>query len=227
MRWFLVLLAACGTEAVPAPAPTTPAPAAPLASPPPVDAAVDATVADKEDVIPELTTSPQNATTKQLIAELVAKGYTATPTKNSSETLVCKGEACACMAELRCKGGCPTLKQNLAVFDKALNHPSDDRTVDCDIAETGEICGDAFFRFEGDIHRIERHYFDANGVMIGKVDNADDYFPYCGGKARVRFMGAQPRCAKPTNVKQLCSNGKPHEPQQDPRSMLDGNLAIQ
>lgn len=166
------------------------------------------------------------ATTKELVADLVAKGFKA-KAAGTGETLVCnKDGGCVCLVELSCKGPCITLEKNLAAFKQALHPPPDsDRSVDCEIADTGMLCEGSFFRFQGDMYRDETRYFDKAGNLIGQYNTSGDSFEYCGGKARVRYMGAQPRCEKPSAVKTICSDGKKHAPVPDPRGRLERALA--
>ncbi len=211
MRPFLVLLlCACS-----APEPTTPPPAAPVRAP------ADAAVVVAVDAAPAH--GPARSATQQLVDELAAKGYKVSAGSKPSETVVCSANNCVCLAELECGAGpCITLEKNLAVFDAARK--SKDRPVDCELADTGTSCDGSFFRFEGDIYRLETRFFDKSGALIGQR-NATDNFEYCGGKARVRYMGAQPRCAAATNVKTICTDHKHDRPLPDPRADLDGALA--
>ncbi|MFT3696649.1 MAG: hypothetical protein QM831_26145 [Kofleriaceae bacterium] len=203
MRWLAILLVACGQP---------PAPAAPAESP----------GVDFPPRAPILT-SPNGAGAKELVAEMVAKGMTATPGDKPGETLVCNAtQSCVCMVELECPaGGCLTLAHNLDQFDRALH--SDTTTVSCELADTGTLCDGSYFRFEGDIYRWETRYFDASGHAIGQRNATDDP-EYCGGQASTRFIGAQPRCAKATNVKTICTDHQHDHPLRNPRALLEDEL---
>ena len=174
---------------------------------PPVTAPPSATVA----TTPPTTTPAAASATKALVAELAAKGYR-TSAAGPGETLVCGQHACACLAELACKGDCITLAKNLEIFKQAQG-------VSCELADTGALCGGSYFRFEGDIYRLERRYFGADGRLSGQR-NATDYPEYCGGKAMYRYEGDIPNCAQTTNVTTLCTDHHHDRPLPNPRDDL-------
>jgi hypothetical protein len=140
-----------------------------------------------------------------LLTRLAAQGITIT-TVGDGETLACQHGACVCLTELRCKGECITLARNLEGFEQALRGNADGREVNCELADTGKLCDISYFRFEGDIYRLEDRYFDATGHLVGQR-NSTDYNQYCGGKAHVRFMGAVPDCReRARDVRLLCTD---------------------
>jgi hypothetical protein len=140
-----------------------------------------------------------------LRSRLAAQGIAITPV-GDGEALACRDGACVCLAELRCKGECITLAHNLEVFERALRGDTDGGGVTCEVAGTGKLCDTSYFRFEGDIHRIEDRYFDATGHLVGQR-NSTDYNEYCGGKAHVRFMGAVPDCReRARDIRLICTD---------------------
>jgi hypothetical protein len=138
------------------------------------------------------------------IADLERAGATTTKISDT-ETLVCGTAGCVCMQALDCPGGnCITLAANLAGFRKALARTTDP-TVSCELADTGRFCDLSYFRFEGDLYRLETRYFGPDGRLVGQ-NNATDYPAYCGGKAQRRFRGRVPDCEKRArDVKLICA----------------------
>ena len=188
-RWLVLALAACGSKTAPPPVSQTTVPDHPAAADP---------------------------TSAQLVAALEAKGYKVKPVKGG-ETLVCGSQGCACFAALDCHGPCITLERNLAIFDEARKSPT--HPVMCELADTGTLCGQKYFRFEGDIYRLETRYFGADGRLVGQR-NATDYAEYCDHQAMVRFEGAVPDCAAATDVTTICTDHQHDHPLPNPRSLV-------
>lgn len=149
---------------------------------------------------PEPSSPPASLLT---IADLHAAGITFSYV-SATETLACDPDGgCTCIAQLDCNGECITLAENLATFRKALAR--DHRPVYCELADTGRFCDLSYFRFEGDIHRIETRYFDAAGKLVAQT-NSTDYPEYCGGKSLRRIRGRVVDCpAKPREVDVICA----------------------
>ncbi len=179
VRWLVFVVAACGSGRPPKAGITAPAARGP------------STLVAHADLVQRLTTA----------------GYQLTPL-DGGETLACnqKTGACICLTELRCEGDCITLENNLEVFRQALARGPDDRMVTCELADTGKQCDTSYFRFEGDIYRLEYRYFDSTGRLVGQR-NATDYPEYCNGRAIAEFAGAIPDCREPArDVKTICSD---------------------
>jgi hypothetical protein len=198
-----MFLVACG-------GPTT---APPPTAPPPSGSASAATTTTAA--------MPAASPRESLAAVLAAKGYTVT-NADPDETLVCNGPdgGCICLVDLGCEGtSCMTLDENLDVFKDALAAKGDVQ-VTCELADTGTLCDGSYFRFEGDIYRLEVRYFGADGHLIGQR-NATDYTAYCHGRAMYQFAGTIPDCAAPaTDVQILCSDGHHERPLQNPMEFL-------
>lgn len=161
----------------------------------------------------------------ELVSRLAAHGFTITPVE-SGESLACNARgACVCLSELACGNDCITLAHNLEVFE-AARRGEDERSVTCELADTGKLCDTSYFRFEGDIYRWEDRYYDASGRLIGQK-NATDDDEYCGGKTNVRFMGAVPDCREHArDVHLICSDGHTDRtPLGNPMDRLLGSLA--
>lgn len=127
---------------------------------------------------------------------------------SDTETLVCppgSESECFCLKQLDCAaGGCITLQENLAAFRTALKR--DYERVSCELADTGKYCDLDYFRFEGDIYRLEVRYFGHDGRLLGQ-SNATDYPEYCEGKAMHQFEGQVPDCKmQPRDVEVICSD---------------------
>jgi len=160
-----------------------------------------------------------------IVQRLTTAGYQLTPLE-SGDTLACsqKTGGCICLTELRCKGECITLDHNLDVFRQALERGPDDRMVTCELADTGKQCDTSYFRFEGDIYRLEYRYFDSAGRLVGQR-NATDYPEYCDGKAMAQFAGAIPDCREPAReVKTVCTDHAHEHAMPNPMDDLLGFL---
>lgn len=156
-----------------------------------------------------------------LLAQLAGRGYTITKL-DGGDALACDANGgCICLTELHCNGECITLDHNLAVFREALAR-TEGRTVTCELADTGKLCDTSFFRFEGDIYRLEYRYFDASGRLVGQR-NATDYPEYCGGRAMAQFAGSIPDCSDPPrDVRTICSDHEHDHPMPNPLEDLLG-----
>jgi len=165
---------------------------------------------------------PGENATAALVTELASLGYT-TKRAGKGEAVVCGTRGCVCLAELACEGPCITLQDNLAAFKEALARTSGN-TVSCELADTGKLCGLSYFRFEGDIYRLETRYFGADGRLIGQR-NTTDYNEYCNGASHVRFEGAVPSCPSgPRDVTVICTDHQHDRAVRDPRGDLMGFL---
>ncbi len=132
-----------------------------------------------------------------------------------------------CLKPLPCAktGECISLKENLAVFRKALQS-GQERKVSCERAEVGR-CGEyRYFLFEGDIHRYEVRWFDASGKLVGQRNTTDDW-AYCGGALHA-YWGQVPYCTSTVVEQILCGRrGTPVSPPlRDMQSLLRSGISF-
>lgn len=162
-------------------------------------------------------------------APLGAMPYELVPIEGAKGKLLCtkppsrpERRRCICIEPLQCSSSpCIKFDENVAIFERALKHPSDGRTVSCDRAETGACGVTRYFYFLGDIHRDELRIFGSDGRLVGRFDETD-YDAYCEGRARMRWAGKIPDCAEMKRDRLLC--GKAEAPMETPLSRIEGSL---
>jgi hypothetical protein len=122
-------------------------------------------------------------------------------------TLACgrHRQLCICLEPLVCTKAqpCSPLDENLRLFQRALDHPTEGRTVSCEWAETGTCGALRYFDFEGDTDRFELRFFGAGGKLVAQ-HNWTDYNEYCSGRASSRWRGGIPRCYRMQRDKVIC-----------------------
>jgi hypothetical protein len=130
-------------------------------------------------------------------------------TLGDGRTLLCAtSRRCVCFEPLDCEGGCPSFDENVTIFENAVRHGQGERTVSCEVGETGTCGAFRWFDFEGDIHRYDRRYFDERGAMVA-TRNRTDYPAYCGGRAMMQVAGPIPACETLVPFHLICGNREP------------------
>lgn len=140
--------------------------------------------------------------------ELTELGFKIIKLNDRQKLLCSKGndKDCVCIEDLKCNepnSNCIKFKNNIDIFRSAVADGQDGRTVSCERAEIG-VCGNLqYFRFDGDNYLRELRWFDMKDNLVAQR-NSTDYFAYCNGKARTRFMGKIPKCSGVMRQELIC-----------------------